>query len=179
MTSPNTRMGAATQGILQRQHFISLELHGSRVSQGRMSHPGTPLWVLLHRESQRDSTARPQKLEMQSFPQESKVTPVELSIKNAVSPLLNLEAAQQGRSVLFSDEQKLLFERRKKGFAQNTKLDFYELLTKPRMKAIQPGLGQTFHGHSMEESYAQYWTSTQECSVLHQYQQSCVKAMMW
>ncbi len=35
----------------------------------------------------------------------------------AVSLLLNLEAAQWGRRVLFSDEQRLLFEGRKKGFA--------------------------------------------------------------
>jgi hypothetical protein len=35
----------------------------------------------------------------------------------AVSLLLNLDAAQQGRSMLFSDKQKLLFEGRKKGFA--------------------------------------------------------------
>jgi hypothetical protein len=35
----------------------------------------------------------------------------------AVSLLLNLEAAQQGRSMLFSDEQRLLFKGRKKGFA--------------------------------------------------------------
>jgi hypothetical protein len=35
----------------------------------------------------------------------------------AVSLLFNLEAARQGGSVLFSDEQKLLFEGRKKGFA--------------------------------------------------------------
>ncbi len=41
-----------------------------------------------------------------------------------VSLLLNLEAAQQGRSMLFWDEQKLLFEGSKKGFAKNTKLDF-------------------------------------------------------
>jgi hypothetical protein len=39
-----------------------------------------------------------------------------------VSLLLNLEAAQRGRSVLFSDEQKLLFEGGKKGFVKNTKL---------------------------------------------------------
>jgi hypothetical protein len=36
---------------------------------------------------------------------------------SAVSLLLNLEAAQQGRSMLFLDEQKLLFEGKKKGFA--------------------------------------------------------------
>jgi hypothetical protein len=54
---------------------------------------------------------------MQSFPWEARVTPVQLSIDNVVSLLLNQEAAQQGRSVLFSDEQKVLFEGRKKGFA--------------------------------------------------------------
>jgi hypothetical protein len=41
-----------------------------------------------------------------------------------VSLLLNQGAAQQGRSVLFSGEQKLLFEGWKKGFVMNTKLDF-------------------------------------------------------
>jgi hypothetical protein len=43
---------------------------------------------------------------------------------SAVSLLLNLGAARQGRSVLFSDEQKLIFEGWKKGFVKNTKLDF-------------------------------------------------------
>jgi hypothetical protein len=42
----------------------------------------------------------------------------------AVSLFLNLEAAQRGRSVLFSDEQKLLLKGGKKGFAKNTKLDY-------------------------------------------------------
>jgi hypothetical protein len=60
---------------------------------------------------------------MQSFPEEARVTPAALSIDSAVSLLLNLEAAQQGRSMLFSDEQKLLFEGGKKGFVENTKLD--------------------------------------------------------
>jgi hypothetical protein len=36
---------------------------------------------------------------------------------HAVSLLLNLKTTQRGRSVLFSHEQKLLFEGRKKGFA--------------------------------------------------------------
>jgi hypothetical protein len=36
--------------------------------------------------------------------------------ESAVSLLLNLEAARQGRSVLFSDEQKLLFEGGKEEF---------------------------------------------------------------
>ena len=42
----------------------------------------------------------------------------------AVSLLLNLEAARYGRSVLFSDEQKLLLESGKQGFVKNNKLDF-------------------------------------------------------
>jgi hypothetical protein len=42
----------------------------------------------------------------------------------AISLLLNLGAAQQGRSMLISDEQKLLFEGWKKGFVKNTDLDF-------------------------------------------------------
>jgi hypothetical protein len=40
-----------------------------------------------------------------------------MSFPLAVSPLLNLEAARQGKSVLFSDEQKLLIKGRKKEFA--------------------------------------------------------------
>jgi hypothetical protein len=54
--------------------------------------------------------------------------PVDLLIKSipplAISLLLNLEVAQIGRSVMFSDEQKLLFKGWKKGFVMNTKLDF-------------------------------------------------------
>jgi hypothetical protein len=61
---------------------------------------------------------------MQSFPYEARVTPVELSIDSVVSLLPNLEAGRRGRSVLFSDKQKLLFKGGKKGFAKNTKLDF-------------------------------------------------------
>jgi hypothetical protein len=57
-------------------------------------------------------------------------------INSALSLLLNLEAAQQGRSVLFSDEQKLFFEGGKKGFVNNTKLDFNELLHEPRMRVL-------------------------------------------
>jgi hypothetical protein len=34
------------------------------------------------------------------------------------------------------NEQKLLFEGWKKGFVKNTKLDFYETLTEPRMRVI-------------------------------------------
>jgi hypothetical protein len=67
---------------------------------------------------------------MQGLPQ------YKLSNDSALSLLITLEAAQQGRSVLFSDEQKLLFKGWKKGFDTNTKLDFYETLTKPRMKVV-------------------------------------------
>ncbi len=49
---------------------------------------------------------------------------VELSLDSAVSLLLILGAAPQGRSVLFSDEQKLWFEGSKMGFVTNTKLYF-------------------------------------------------------
>jgi hypothetical protein len=42
----------------------------------------------------------------------------------AVSLLFNLGAARQGRSMLFSGKQKLLFKGGKMGFAKNTKLDF-------------------------------------------------------
>jgi hypothetical protein len=45
-----------------------------------------------------------------------------------VSLLFNLGATQRGRSVLFSDEQKLRFEGWKKGFVVNTKLDFMRRL---------------------------------------------------
>jgi hypothetical protein len=43
---------------------------------------------------------------------------------SAISLLLNLGAAQRGRSVLFSGEQKLLFEGWSKGFVMITKLNF-------------------------------------------------------
>jgi hypothetical protein len=50
--------------------------------------------------------------------------------------LFNLGAAQQGRSVLFSDEQKLLFEGWKKGLYEDNQIGFYETLTKPRMRVL-------------------------------------------
>jgi hypothetical protein len=52
----------------------------------------------------------------------------------AVGPLLNLEPAQQGRSVLLSDEQNLLLKEGKWVCIEHQN-GFYELLTKPRMKA--------------------------------------------
>jgi hypothetical protein len=51
-----------------------------------------------------------------------------------LATLLNLETAQRGRSVLLSDEQNLLLKETKQGFVENTKMGFYELLTKPNMK---------------------------------------------
>jgi hypothetical protein len=61
---------------------------------------------------------------------------VELLIDSAIRLLLNLGAAQQGRSMLFSDEQKLLIRRLEKGVCYEHQIGFYETLTKPRMKAI-------------------------------------------
>ena len=91
-----------------------------------MGHPRTILlsWVLLRRESRGDSTSRPWNFGDVEFPQEARVTPVELSINSAVSLLLNLGATQQERSVRFLDEQKLQFKGSKKGFVKNTNLGF-------------------------------------------------------
>ncbi len=50
----------------------------------------------------------------QSFPWEARVTLVELLIDSAVGLLLNLEAAQQQRSMLLSGEQNLLLKETKK-----------------------------------------------------------------
>jgi hypothetical protein len=77
--------------------------------------------VLLCRESRRDSTSRPWKFEDVEFPQEARVAPVELLIDSAVGPLLNLEAAQQGRSLLLSDEQNLLLKEGKRGLHSTPK----------------------------------------------------------
>jgi hypothetical protein len=49
---------------------------------------------------------------------------VELSNDSAESLLLNLGVSRGGRSVLFSDEQKLLIKGWKMVFVMNTKLDF-------------------------------------------------------
>ncbi len=48
---------------------------------------------------------------------------VELLIDSAISLLLNLGAARRGRSVLFLDEQKLVFKGWTKGFVMYTKFD--------------------------------------------------------
>ncbi len=49
---------------------------------------------------------------------------IQIQSESSVSLLLNLGAARQGRSVLLSDEQKLLLKGWKKGFVMITKLDF-------------------------------------------------------
>ncbi len=63
-------------------------------------------------------------LERQSFPEEARVTPVELLVDSAISLLINLETAQQGRSVLLSDEQKLLVKEGKRGLLRTPKWVF-------------------------------------------------------
>jgi hypothetical protein len=47
---------------------------------------------------------------MQSFPQKARVTPVELLIDSALSPSVNLETAQQERSMLLAGGERLLRE---------------------------------------------------------------------
>jgi hypothetical protein len=81
-----------------------------------MTSPCTPLWVLLIGSLGRDRTSRSQSFEAE-FPLEAWVTPVVPSIDSAVGLLLNLKAAQRGRSVLFSGEQNLLLKEKKKGSA--------------------------------------------------------------
>jgi hypothetical protein len=50
--------------------------------------------------------------------------PLFLLLHLAISLLFNLGAARQQRSMLFKNEQKVLFDGWKKGFVKNTKLDF-------------------------------------------------------
>jgi hypothetical protein len=56
-------------------------------------------------------------------------TPEESQGTTAVSLLINLETAQQGRSVLLSDEQRLLFKGRKKGVCLEYQMDFMSIKT--------------------------------------------------
>jgi hypothetical protein len=61
----------------------------------------------------------------------------------AVSLLLNLETAQQGRSMLFSDEQRLLSKGRKKGVCIEHQIGFYEhlklILVRLKCMCVLPG----------------------------------------
>jgi hypothetical protein len=70
------------------------------------------------------------------FPLGGKGFPAELSIDSAVSLLVNLETAQQERSMLLSDKPKTTVERKEKRVCIEYQIEFYETLTKPRMKAI-------------------------------------------
>jgi hypothetical protein len=70
------------------------------------------------------------------FPLGSKGFPAELSIDSAVSLLINLETAQQERSALLSDEPKTMGEGKEKGVYVEYQIGFYELLTKPKLKAV-------------------------------------------
>ncbi len=82
-----------------------------------MTSPWYSFVGVARRESWKDRTSRPWNFEAE-FPLGSKgLTPVELLIDSAVGLLLNLEAAQQGRSMLFSGEQNLLLKETKKGSA--------------------------------------------------------------
>ncbi len=49
-------------------------------------------------------------IEEVEFPQEARVTPVELSTNRALSPLTTLETAQRERSVLLSGDKRLMTE---------------------------------------------------------------------
>jgi hypothetical protein len=44
--------------------------------------------------------------------------------------------------MLLSDKPKTMGERKEKGVCIEYKIGFYEMLAKPRMKAIWPGLGK-------------------------------------
>ncbi len=83
-----------------------------------------------------DRTSRPWNFEAE-FPLEAWVTPVGLSIDSAIGLLPNLETAQRERSVLlWMNKIYILLKERKKGLCVEHQNGFYELLTKPRMKAI-------------------------------------------
>ncbi len=60
----------------------------------------------------------------------------ELLIDSAMSLLVDLETAQQERSMLLSDEPKTMGERKEKGVCIEYQIGFYELLTKPRPRVI-------------------------------------------
>jgi hypothetical protein len=70
------------------------------------------------------------------FPLGGKGFPTELSINSAVSLLVDLETAQQERSVLLSDEPKTTGEWKEKRVCVEYQIGFYELLTKPRLRVI-------------------------------------------
>jgi hypothetical protein len=126
MTSPNTQMGAAMRASLRDSTsypWISTEadfLLDAWVTLvlsyllGCCSIGSLEETALLDLENQRCRVS----------PRRQGSLSGELLIDSAVSLLLDLGAAQQGRSVLFSGEQKLLFKGWKKGFVKNTKLDF-------------------------------------------------------
>jgi hypothetical protein len=66
----------------------------------------------------------------------SKGFPAELLIDSVVSILVDLETAQQGRSMLLADKPKTTGEQKEKGVCVEYQIGFYEMLTKPRMKEI-------------------------------------------
>ncbi len=61
---------------------------------------------------------------------------VDLLINSAVSLLLNLGAARQGRSMLFFRWTKVTIQRLEKEVCYEHLIGFHEMLTKPRMRVI-------------------------------------------
>jgi hypothetical protein len=120
---------------------LSLEFHGSRVSQGCMSHPGTSSWVLLHRESRGDSTSRPWNFGDVEFPPGSKGIPVELSTDSAVSLFAQPRGSTTRKERAAFRWTKTTDEGRKRGLHRTPKWIFWAV-NYSRMKATSPGLGK-------------------------------------
>jgi hypothetical protein len=78
----------------------------------------------------------------QSFPLEVRVAPVKLLIQSALSPSVNLETAQQGRSMLLADDKRLLGERTEVDLLCNQKGNYEQLkliLIRLECICISPG----------------------------------------
>jgi hypothetical protein len=108
------------------------------------------------------------------FPLEAWVTPVGLLIDSAVGLLLNLEAAQQGGSVLFSGEQNLLLKEGKRGLRRTPKMDFMRIKTdscKARMYVYLARISKEMHMNC----------DVSVCLIPDTYigMQSCIPAMWW
>ncbi len=98
MMSPISLAGAAMQGVLQRQHFLSLELHRGRVSPRRKGHPSS-----LELLESYDWAVGPSVQARDTAQQEE----------------------EKERDV--SDLRKVTIQRRKKRVCSSIKMDFYEI----------------------------------------------------
>ncbi len=111
---------------------------------------------------------------MQSFPLEARVTPVELSINSALSPLITLETAWWERSVLLSSDKRFLREGMNVDLSCNQKGNHESLkliLIRLECMCISPGALKRCT-----------WTLTcSVCPTLNAYagMQSRIKVMMW